>query len=458
MKQTRWSATLLLLSVGIALTVIISVFVCAQDKEKSVVHVLSFDGMLNGIMSEYLIDGIADAETEHAAAVLIEINSPGGRVDAMNDVIQAIMASTIPVIGYVPQSAGMTASAAALIFLSCDIAVMNPHSSLGAAHPILSGPIASILTNKKYQENLRIQINKATSDITNRMKVVSKQNGRNFSIIKSMIVDSLSITSEEALEQNVIDYCADTRAMLFSTLNGVSVTKNKRHYILRLQKAETHDVLMNLTELFLYYLQMPTFAYLFLILGLAGMYFELQSPGIGFAGAIGSIGIIGALYGLTALPVNFIALLAIVTAVILFYLESRMPSAGILTAAGIILLAVGSVMLFRRQIHVEGRFPELPPGLIAGVVIGYSMVAVVMGYLILKGHRMSIKTGREELIGQKALVRVALNPTGKIFIFGEYWNAVTHDNSTVAVGEWVRILDEEHLHLTVEPVKKRTLN
>jgi membrane-bound serine protease (ClpP class) len=424
-----------LILIGLLLAVSIATSVQAANPK---IDVITIKGTINPVLIDYVERGIEQAEDSDAEALVIQMDTPGGLDTAMRDIVQLIVNSRVPVVVYVSPSGARAASAGVFITIAAHVAVMAPNTAIGAAHPVAIGEEGEAAMSEAMEE-------KVVNDAAAYIRSIAEAHGRNIEWAERAVRESVSATEREALELNVIDMVAPDLDTLVAQLDGWQVTMlDNRQITLQTQGATINDVPMKTIEGFLYAIADPNIAYILLSLAMLGIMAEIFNPGLIFPGVVGGISLLLAFYSLGVLPVNYAGVLFIVLAFGLFVAEVLTTTFGLFTAGGITALVIGSLILF------QGAAPifRVDPWLIATVTI---VVAAAFAFVInraISAHRKQAKTGREELIGKTATVKVALNPEGTVFFKGERWTAISEEGS-VAPGEEVIIKKLDGLMLYV---------
>jgi len=404
--------------------------------------VLTVKGTINPVLTDYIGRGIDQAGETGAQAVIIQLDTPGGLDTAMRDIIQSIINARIPVVVYVSPAGARAASAGTYITMAAHVAVMAPNTAIGAATPVALGAEGEAQMSEEMKHKI---INDAIAYIRD----IAETHGRNAEWAEKAVREGVSATSQEALELNVIDMIAPDLDTLVTQLNGRQVALLSGEVVtLNTQGASINHVEMKLIEDFLYAIADPNIAYLLLSLAMLGIMVEIFNPGLIFPGVVGAISLLLAFFSLGVLPVNWAGVLLIALAFGLFIGEVLTTTFGLFTTGGVISLVIGSLILFK------GGSPlfRVDPWLIAIVTI---IIAAVFAFVInraIRAHRKQASTGREELIGKRAVVKVALNPEGTVFYKGERWTAVS-DQGRLEPGEEVIITSVDGLMLHV--VKKQ---
>jgi len=416
---------------------VVSITVRAQTASPRI-DVLTVKGTINPVLTDYISRGIEQAEETGAIAVIIQMDTPGGLDTAMRDIIQEIVNARVPVVVYVSPAGARAASAGTYITLAAHVAVMAPNTAIGAATPVALGGDGEAQMSEEMKKKI---INDAIAYIRD----IADSHGRNAEWAEKAVREGVSATSKEALELNVIDMIAPELSALVSQLNGRQVTLlDGSVVILNTQGAAINHVEMKLVEDFLYAIADPNIAYLLLSLAMLGIMVEIFNPGLIFPGVVGAISLLLAFFSLGVLPVNWAGVLLITLAFGLFIGEVLTSAFGLFTMGGIISLVIGSLILFK------GGSPlfRVDPWLIAAVTISIAAVFAFVVNRAIRAHRKQASTGREELIGKRAVVKVALDPEGTVFYKGERWAAIS-DQDRIEPGDEVIITSVDGLMLHV---------
>ncbi len=385
-------------------------------------------------IADFIVQGVEKAEKNEAGCFILQLDTPGGLVESMRDIVSAFLNTEVPVVVYVSPQGARAASAGAFIVISADIAAMAPGTHIGAAHPVAAG-------GKEMDETLS---DKIVNDLAALAKTVAEKRGRNIQWAEKAVRESVSVTETEALEKNVIDLTATDINDLIRQINGLNVAGKG---ILRLDASRRVNVKETLRTKVLKIISDPNIAYILLMLGLAGIYFELANPGAVLPGVVGGISLILAFFALQTLPVDVAGVLLILAALVFFLLEIKIASYGMLSLAGVASFLLGSLMLFETPSQLEVSLSVvLPTALLA---CGFF---VVVAALVFKAQRAKPTTGSGGLVGEIGVARTDINPSGKVFVHGELWRAVT--DNPVKNGEPVRVIAVNRLVLTVTPMQK----
>jgi len=379
------------------------------------VYYAKWEDAVSPIMVEYIKRNLAKAEKEGAGVFILELNTPGGLETSMRQVVQEFQRTPIPVVVYVYPPGGRAASAGAIITASADIAVMAPGTNIGAAHPVQA-------TGERMEEAMK---EKVVQDMLAFVRSIAKEKGRNPNVLERMVKESISLTPDEALKEGIIDLIASSRQELMEKLNGRKVKKHGKEITIKTLGVPVVEVEESLRESFLKVITNPTVAYLLLLIGFYGIFFELYNPGAVVPGAVGVVSFLLGLYGLGIIGINWLGLLLILAGILLLALELVTPTFGGLAIAGAIALAIGSLVL----ISPDSPYGDIPISVIATMVLTTVFFFLVAGRLGLKAQKKKKMTGYEELIGEEGIAMTDFEKgKGKVFIKGEIWNAVSEDD------------------------------
>jgi membrane-bound serine protease (ClpP class) len=404
--------------------------------EENVVFLLKVADAISPGTTDHIIRGINRASAEKGACIIIELDTPGGLAESMRDIVQAIYASSVPVVVYVSPSGGRAASAGVMITMAADVAAMAPGTNIGAAHPVGAG-------GKEIGETMSAKV---TNDMVAYVKSIAEKRGRNAEWAEKAVRESVSVTEAEALQAKVIDIVARDLDDLIQQINGRTV-KGKGVLILdnvvfkRLEESIRTKILKTISD--------PNIAYILLMIGLAGLYFELSHPGTIFPGVTGGIALILAFFALQTLPVNYAGILLILLAIIFFILEMKITSYGLLSVAGITALLLGSLMLFE----------ETSPGMRLSWRVLLPTLLTVSGFFVgvaglaFRAQVAQPRTGADGLVGEIGVAKQEIAPEGKVFVHGELWKA--RATKPIPEGTHVRIVKVDGLTLEVLPAEKK---
>ena len=424
--------------IALLVTVFISVFVSADS---SSVIVLNVDGIINPVMADYLARGIKEAENTNATACVVQLDTPGGLDTAMRDMVQAIVNARVPVIVYVSPSGARAASAGVFITVAAHVAAMAPNTAIGAASPVS-------LSSEGEQEMSETMQEKVMNDAAAYIRSLAGTHGRNVDWAEQAVREAVSASEQEALQLKVIDVVSPTLDSLLHDIDGRVVTLlNGNQVTLNTATASVIYLDMTWIEKFLLAISDPNIAFTLLGLAGVGLWVEITNPGLVFPGVFGGISLIFALFSLGNLPVNIAGILLMVLAFVLFVVEALViPGFGAAGIGGIISLVFGALILFK-----GGPIFQVEPLLIAIVVICIVAFFAFIIYKLIKTREFKHQTGAEELIGETAVVREALNPEGVIFYRGELWAAIS-EKGRIEAGESVTIKKVSGLKLVVDKI------
>jgi membrane-bound serine protease (ClpP class) len=399
------------------------------------IYILKINDAIGPGVADFIKTGIKKANDDGAACLIIELDTPGGLAESMRTIIKAILSSRTPIVVFVSPGGARAASAGVMITMAADIAAMAPGTNIGAAHPVGVG-------GKEIDKTMS---EKVVNDMVAHAKSVAEQRGRNAEWVEKAIRESVSVTETEALEKNIIDLIAKDTDDLINQINGREIKDKGRLNLAGaakkvLQETFRTKVLKTISD--------PNIAYILLMIGLAGLYFELSHPGAIFPGVIGGICIILAFFALQALPINYAGVLLILLAIVFFIMEMKITSYGLLSVAGIVSLLLGSLMLF------EASSPEfrLSWSVLLPTILLVSGFFVVVAGLVFRAQVSTPKTGASGLVGEIGVVKRAIQPDGKIFVHGELWNATA--KAPISEGTKVSVVKVDNLVLEVEPLNK----
>jgi membrane-bound serine protease (ClpP class) len=400
------------------------------------VIVLTADCAIHPACADYIQSGIQNGLEEDAQCIVIRLNTPGGLLKSTRVIVSDLLESPIPVVVYVSPSGSQAASAGVFITLAGHIAAMASGTNIGAAHPVsLQGMQDSVMMEK------------ATNDAAAFIKTISEKRNRNVEWAENAVRKSYSITEREALELNVIDFIAEDLESLLGLIHGMELETSEGIQKIQVDDPEIIYLEMSFAQKLLSILSDPNLAYILLILGIYGLIFELYSPGAIFPAVIGGICLILAFYSLHTLPLNYAGLALIIFAIILFILEIKVVSYGMLTIGGAIALFLGSVMLFDKESFLEVITISMELIiLVVGLTVAFFLFAIAFG---IRAHRKKIATGSEGMVGEKGIVLSNLNPTGKVSIHGEIWTAQSEEGA-LKKGASVEVVRIEDLKLFVK--------
>jgi membrane-bound serine protease (ClpP class) len=403
------------------------------------VNVIRVESVISPSSADYIVSAIQEADKEGVAALVIELDTPGGLDTSMRAIIKEMLAAKTPVVVYVAPSGARAASAGAFITMAANIAAMAPGTNIGAASPVAMGGQMDKTMERKV-----------TNDASAYMRTIAEKRGRPIDLAEEWVRKATAKTETEALKAKLIDVVSPKLADLLEAIDGRVVTTAAGKVKLETKNAVVHREEMNLREKILKIITDPTIAYLLLILGLAGLYFEFSTPGAILPGVLGGISLILALYAFQQLPINYAGVLLILLAIVMFIAEIKVVSHGVLTLGGIAAMILGSMML----INTPAPYMRISVGAIIGTAVGTAAFFLFVVGAGVRALRSRTTTGMEGLVGEIGVVRTRLAPRGQIFLHGELWNA--EGEGEVGVGESVRVTGMDGLTLRVVHVQGAT--
>ena len=427
----------LTLLIGIVTATAIAMASGAQAAN-SRIDVLEVKGVINPVTANYVNRGINQAEEANAAVCIIQLDTPGGLDTSMRDIVKDIVNSEVPVVVYVSPAGARAASAGVFITMAAHVAAMAPNTNIGAAHPVAIGEEGEAQMSEEMEE-------KIVNDAAAYIRSIAEAHGRNIEWAEKAVRESVAATEQEALELNVIDLVASDLDSLISQLDGREVTMlGGRVITLNTQAASINQNPMSNVEGFMLAISDPNIAVVLLSLAVLGITVEIFNPGLIFPGVFGGICAFLGTYSLGILPIDYAGIALISLAGGLFVAEFFTASFGIFTAGGIASMVIGLLILFSGRPTLFQPDPWVIPTIAA--VIG--SIAAFIIYRVVRTHQRQPTTGREELKGKTAIVKVALNPEGTILYKGELWTA-TIDQGEAKPGEEVIITKTEGLKVYV---------
>ena len=401
--------------------------------------VVKIEGAINPVVAEFVANEIRSANTSSEELIVIRMDTPGGLDTSMRKIIKAIQSSKIPVASFVSPGGSRAASAGTFITIASHIAAMEPGTNIGAAHPVN-------LMGGGTGGQAKVMEDKVVNDASAYIRSLAEKRGRNTHWAELSVRKSVSVSAEEAKRLNVIDLVA-------ANLDSLVLALDKREVklggsIITLNTAEKNIIFkeMNSRQRILDIIASPNVAYVLMMLGLVGLYFELSNPGLILPGVVGSVSLVLALYAMQTLPINYAGLLLIILGVVLLIAEVNVMSYGLLAMSGAISIFLGSIMLIdsddpAMQISKMILYPTL------GMTFLFSVGSI---YLAKKAHQLVTTTGMEGLLGEIGVVKETLNPEGRVLIHGEMWKA--ESDTVISVGEKVSVEVVKGLKIKVRKV------
>ena len=399
---------------------------------------IKIDGSINPASAEYITKGIQKAEAEKAECLLIHLNTPGGLLTSTRNIVGDIMKSTVPVVVYVSPSGAHAGSAGVFITLSANIAAMAPETNIGAAHPVSLQGTPDTIMNEKI-----------ANDAAAFIRSIALKRNRNIEWAENAVRMSIALSEKEALETNVINYIANNDRDLLTQIDGKKTEVNGGTKILQTKNAAVENYEMGFFQKILDKLSDPNIAYMLMMIGFFGILFELFNPGAIFPGIVGVIALIFAFYSMSNMPVNYAGLSLIIFGIILFLLEIKIISHGLLAIGGTVSVLLGSLFLFRNS-PAENFASISYTVIIAATAVTALFFLFVVG-MGLKAQRTKPAMGMHTFIGKTGEVVNPLEPKGTIKVNGEIWNAQSLSEK-INVGEKIIVREIKNLTLYVEKV------
>ncbi len=407
--------------------------------QSPVIVQVDLEDIIHPVSADYVKQGVQHAKDINARAVIIRLNTPGGLIDSMRDIVEVILASPMPVITWVGPNGARAASAGFFILLAGDLATMAPGTNSGAAHPVS-------ITGSKIDD---VMEKKVVSDASAYIRSYVAKRGRNAVLAEKGVVESQSFTAEEALRENLIDAVVNDVPSIIQRYDGKQVTRLSGDTVpLNLQGATVEVFEMTARQRVLSGVLNPNVALILGLLGLLCLYIEMTHPGMILPGVVGAISLVLALFAFNILPVNWSGALLILVALTLFVLEATVTSHGILALGGCIAMIFGALML------VEGPIPQLRInlGTTLAVTIPVAAITVFLVRLVVLSHRHKSVTGEQGMVGEVGIAKSDIRDEGKVLVHGEYWNAFSA--APIAAGSKVRVVNVHGLKVEVEAEKE----
>ncbi|MCK4856488.1 MAG: nodulation protein NfeD [candidate division Zixibacteria bacterium] len=401
-----------------------------------VVKVMTIDGPIGAITLKHFERALKQAEEENAAALVIQMNTPGGVMETTLRITTAIMNAKVPVLVHVYPSGGRAASAGVYITYAAHVAAMASSTNIGSATPVS-------MTGEEIDSAM---VKKIVNDAVANLRAAAEKRGRNADWAERAVREGISITSYDAVDSNVVDFAAETLVELLDKADGMVVMLPHGEDTVRTKGAIPEPVEKTFSENILDVITNPNIIFILFSLGTLGLAMELYNPGAIVPGVVGAICIILALFGMQALPINYAALALIIVAVIMFLLEIKVPSYGVLSIGGVIALVLGGLMLVDSP---EAFLRVSLPVIITITICVGGFLIFAVGYII-KSHRKQVTTGFEGLVGQQGKVSETIDDEGMVYVAGALWYAVASER--IERGEKVEILSGENRTLKVKRI------
>ena len=410
-----------------------------QSESANKIILLQTKGPLTPVMVEYLNRGITRAERENAEAVIFQFDTPGGQIDHMNNMVQAIRASEVPVVVYIAPRGAIAGSAGLIIVLSGHVAAIAPETAIGASSPVSSeGQDLDSTIETKEKEILKAEVRSLTT----------KRGPEAVALAESAIDDAKAASVDEAYQVGLIDIIANDLDDLLQQLDGFQVEMSDGMRVLHTASAEVVEVPQNLIEEFLHTLTNPNIIFILLTVGVQSILIEISSPGGWVAGFIGVVCLALGIYGIGVIPVNWFGLIFLTTSFVLFFLDIKAPTHGALTVAGLASFIVGALVLFNSPVTPDFQRVSVPLVIGAGLFTAAGFITIIT--FALRAQKRPVQVGAEALIGETGYARSAIDPTGTIHVSGELWSAQLESGaSPIADGVNVRVVGVQGLRLLV---------
>jgi membrane-bound serine protease (ClpP class) len=395
---------------------------------------LELDDVVHPITAEYVVQGIAQAELEQSAAVILRLSTPGGLETSMRQIIEKILSSKVPVIVFVGPSGVRAASAGFFILLAADLAVMAPGTNTGAAHPVSIG-------GGKPDE---VMAKKIENDAAAYLRSFAAKRGRNAAVAEKGVTESKSFTEAEALKEGLIDGVAKDVSAIVEQFDGKPVHRfDGSSLVLKLKGESVQSLAMSLRQRVLAKVLNPNIALILGLVGLMGLYIEFTQPGLILPGVAGGLCLFLAMVALSILPVNALGVAFIIAAVVLFVLEAKITSHGLLAALGIAAMVFGSLIL------IDSPLPELRVRLstAVGITLPFAAITVFLMRLVILAHRNKSVSGEQGLLAETGIALTDIDGEGRIRVHGEIWQA--NSETLISAGEQVKVLAVDGMKLRV---------
>jgi membrane-bound serine protease (ClpP class) len=414
------------------LLVLLAVLAASVSAAPKVIAV-NVGGVVHPITVEIIGHAIDQAARENASAVLMRLNTPGGLLDATREITSRIVASRVPVIAYVTPSGGRAASAGFFLLESADVAAMAPGTNTGASSPVLVG-----------QQMDPVMRSKVENDASAWLRSFVTKRGRNAELAETTIRQAKAFTEKEALDNHLLDLIVPDERRLFDELDGREIKRfDGRSEVLHTRGAEIADYRPSVRERLVQSIADPNIGYILMVIGALGIYAEFQAPGLIFAGVAGGISLLLGLSSLAVMPINWVGAALLILAAALFVLEAKFASHGVLGTGGTVAMVLGSMLLISGPPELRIRLSTA-----LAVSVPFALITMFLVSLALQARRQKVVTGGA-LAGEIGQARTALAPAGKVFLRGEYWDAVS--SAPVEEGGEVRVVAIDGMKLRVEP-------
>lgn len=424
---------------AVLLVILLQNHVYTQDKDRSLVYLITIDGSINPSTSDYVHKSIEEAKSKNAECLIIQLNTPGGLLKSTRYIVSDLLTSPIPVIVFVSPSGSQAASAGVFITLASNIAVMAPGTNIGASHPVnTQGAMDSVMSEK------------VTNDAAAFIRSISEKRKRNVHWAEDAVRKSVSITESEALKDSVIDLIANDVNDLLQKIDGREVETSSGKKILSTKNYTIFTYEQGWFQKLLGALSDPNIGYILMMIGIWGIILEFYHPGGILPGVVGVISIVLGLYGLHTLPINYAGLALIILAIVLFIAEIKIISHGMLTVGGVISLFLGSMMLIDTSSPLENTI-QISMSVIVTTVIVITALFGLLAWLVIKAHRRKAMTGESGMMGEIGeVLSDFVDGAGSVKVMGEIWSAESDGGAGLVKGSKVRVISMHDLTLKVQ--------
>ncbi|HEV8337274.1 MAG TPA: nodulation protein NfeD [Candidatus Polarisedimenticolia bacterium] len=406
---------------------------------RNLVLSLDISDAIQPITAQYVVESLRQGERQSCSLVILNLETPGGYLSSTEVIVKAITSSKVPVAVFV--SGSQAASAGFFITIASDVAAMAPGTRFGASHPVTA--LGSGKDKGKEADTLS---QKAENDAAAWVRSLAENRGRNVSAAEDAVRLSRSFTEKEALKSGLIDLVVPDEEALLRALDGRIVRRfDGRRETLRLEGAKVKRLSMSGREKFLSWIANPAILFFLLALGAVGLYVEFTHPGMIFPGVVGAVALLCFAYATSIIPINYAGLLLIVLGIVLFLLEIKVTSYGMLTIGGAACLLLGGLMLFRTR-GAEGI--DLPLWTVGSLSLSAAVIIAFLTHRVIWAHGQKVTTGEEGLVGEEGEALTDLDPEGRVFVHGEYWSA--RSRSPIRKGSRVKVLGVQGMMLDVE--------
>jgi membrane-bound serine protease (ClpP class) len=405
--------------------------------------VLTADGPISPAMQEYIQRGIRTADQRQAEVLIIQLSTPGGDLNSMNQIVQDLRASHVPVVVYIAPRGAWAGSAGSIVTLAGHVAAMAPETAIGAA-----SPVGSQGENLGTTEQAKVtEIMKATV-----RSLAERRGSQAVQLAQDMITNAQAVSATEALDAHLVDFIANDVPDLLGQMDGFQVETADGSRTLHTSGASPDYLGMSLIEQLLLTLTDPNIVFILLDIGVTALFIELSHPGGWVAGFVGVVCLALAIYGLGILPVNWFGLIFMVLAFGLFVLDIKAPTHGALTAAGVVSFIVGTLVLFNSPGTPQFQRVSVPLVVLSGIAMG-GMFALIVSFA-LRAQRLPVRTGREPLVGRVGIARTSLRPDGQVQVSSELWSAeLAEGEGSIRKGERIEVVSVDGLRLRVRKLK-----